>query len=261
MLNKITFLIFLLLLISITQLIAQTESFTISWDLNTEEDINNYQVYRSTSPGASNQIATVQHPGNEYTDANIQKGVQYYYRLAATDYSTNRSDFSSEVSAAIPLISSLQSQMNLPADETIILQLDNYVYDPDNSDETITWTISGNSDISVNISNRVATLITPQDWTGQEQLIFTAEDAFGFSDAFTMTIIAEGDDPPDPPEADPPVFSTIPAQQLNEDTQSTVDLSDYVTDTDSDISNLQFSSHLKTAKCLRLILLKKWIFL
>ena len=183
----------------------------------------------------------MQHPGNEYTDANIQKGVQYYYRLAATDYSTNRSDFSSEVSAAIPLISSLQSQMNLPADETIILQLDNYVYDPDNSDETITWTISGNSDISVNISNRVATLITPQDWTGQEQLIFSAEDAFGFSDAFTMTIIAEGDDPPDPPEADPPVFSTIPAQQLNEDTQSTVDLSDFVSDNDSDISDLQFS--------------------
>ena len=77
MLNKIT-LTLVLIFISLSQIIAQTESFTISWDLNTEPDIYNYHVFRSTSPGASNQIGTVQHPGDQYTDNSIEKGVQYF---------------------------------------------------------------------------------------------------------------------------------------------------------------------------------------
>ena len=96
MLNRPTILI--LLIVSVTQLFAQTESFTISWDLNTEPDIYNYQVYRGTSPGTTNQISVVQHPGNEYTDNDIEKGVQYYYRLRARDISANQSDYSEDTS-------------------------------------------------------------------------------------------------------------------------------------------------------------------
>ena len=45
----------------------------------------------------------------------------------------------------------------------------------------------------------------------------------------------------DDPPLIPPVFSTIPEQQLNEDSQAAIDLTDYVSDSDSDISELQYS--------------------
>lgn len=239
MLSKINLFIYFLLITSTGLLLAQTNSFNISWDANTEPDINSYQLYRGTSPGAANQITSVQHPSHSYSDTNIEKGVLYYYRVKATDLSNNQSDYSSEVSAAIPLISNIPAQISLPAGNQYIMQLDNYVSDPDNSDQTITWSISGNTHISMNISNRVATITAPQSWSGQEQLTFKAEDADGFFDTGIMTITVTGGTPP--PATDPPVFSTIPNQQFNEDTPSSIDLSDYVTDNDTNIKDLQFS--------------------
>lgn len=238
MLNKIIFSISVLCLI-VSQAFSQTESFTISWDLNTESDVSGYQVYRNTSPSASTQIASVTHPDHEYVDSDIEKGVLYYYRLTAGDLSGNRSDYSAEVSAAVPLISGLQSQIVITPGQTRTFQLDDYVSDPDHSDANITWTISGDVSLDVTIANRVATIVAPQNWSGQEQLLFTAEDPDGFSDVFPMTILSENESPP--PVTNPPVFVTIPAQQLNEDTQTTLDLADYVSDNDTDISNLNFS--------------------
>jgi hypothetical protein len=236
MLNKITHTL-LLILISLTTVYAQTNSFTASWDLNSEPDIYNYQVFRGTSAGASDKIGTVQHPTDEYVDNDVEKGVLYYYRAKAVDYSLNQSDYSTEISAAIPLISGLQSQITLAENASIQLQLDNHVFDPDDSDELISWTVSGNANLSVGIENRVATITAPSSWSGQEQLTFNAQDPSGFSDRVTITVIVESDQPP----VIPPVFSTIPAQQLDEDTETTVDLADYVSDMDSDISQLQFS--------------------
>ena len=92
---------------------SQSNSFNLTWDANTETDIYQYKVFRSLTPGASQEIAMVQHPTVNYRDNNVEKGVLYYYRLKAVDFSLNASEYSQEVSAAIPLISGLQGEIIL----------------------------------------------------------------------------------------------------------------------------------------------------
>ncbi|MFC1944554.1 leucine-rich repeat domain-containing protein [Chloroflexota bacterium] len=56
--------------------------------------------------------------------------------------------------------------------------LDNYVNDPDNADEEISWTYSGNTDLIVSIDEyNVATITTPNlGWYGAEAINFRATD-------------------------------------------------------------------------------------
>lgn len=80
----------------------------------------------------------------------------------------------------------------IQADESFApIVLDNYVDDADTPDEEILWSYSGNSELLVNIDNRIAT-ITPPDpsWIGSETITFTAVDPDGLadSDAATFTV-------------------------------------------------------------------------
>lgn len=71
------------------------------------------------------------------------------------------------------------------------INLDDYVTDPDDEDNQITWTCSGNSNITVSISpDRIATLIASEGWSGSETITFTATDPEGLSasDSATFTV-------------------------------------------------------------------------
>ncbi|MCD6374202.1 MAG: hypothetical protein J7L94_01660, partial [Caldisericaceae bacterium] len=85
------------------------------------------------------------------------------------------------------------------------IALDNYVIDPDNADNEIDWTYSGNQDLIVTIdANRVA-IISPPDsnWNGAETITFTATDPGGLSDSDTATFTVN-------PVEDSPVFNGQP---------------------------------------------------
>jgi len=71
------------------------------------------------------------------------------------------------------------------------INLDGYVYDPDHSDSQISWTYSGNSSLSVSISNRVATISAPGGWAGSETITFRATDPGGLydTDSATFTVV------------------------------------------------------------------------
>ncbi|MCP4321368.1 MAG: hypothetical protein GY787_05880, partial [Alteromonadales bacterium] len=56
------------------------------------------------------------------------------------------------------------------------INLDDYVSDPDNSDDEISWSYSGNSSLAVDIVNRVATITYSENWDGTEIITFTATD-------------------------------------------------------------------------------------
>src|SRR5512133_486013 len=79
------------------------------------------------------------------------------------------------------------------------INLDGYVTDPDNADNEITWTYSGNSSLSVSISPaRVATITTPgTHWFGTETITFNAADPSNAnsSDAATFTVNSLNDPP------------------------------------------------------------------
>ena len=76
---------------------AGSQKSLLSWDTNTEDDIDLYRVYRSLDLGAGYAFAgTVSI--NEFTDTGLTNGTTYYYRISATDRSTNESVWSQAVS-------------------------------------------------------------------------------------------------------------------------------------------------------------------
>ena len=73
------------------------------------------------------------------------------------------------------------------------ISLDNYVSDVDNTDAEMTWSYSGNTNLTVSIVSRVATITTPSaDWSGAETITFTATDSGSLwdDDGATFTVTA-----------------------------------------------------------------------
>ncbi|MEJ2049441.1 MAG: putative Ig domain-containing protein [Calditrichota bacterium] len=97
------------------------------------------------------------------------------------------------VSEETPLVSGIPDQTVTQGFDFIPVDLNEYVYDPDNPDDEITWTCSGNINLSISINPmRVASISIPNaQWTGSETIIFTAMDPLGLhsSDAAIFTVI------------------------------------------------------------------------
>ncbi len=114
--------------------------------------------------------------------------------------------------------------------------LDDYVHDPDNSDSELSWSATGQVKLIVNIVQRVASILTPnEDWFGTENITFKVTDPGGLSDSKTVTFKVN-------PVNDPPVVSKIPDQSIDRSrTFASFDLDDYVNDVDNDKSELVWS--------------------
>lgn len=245
MFNKIY--LFFVLFIFIFSLQAQTQKWHLKWDANNESDMFIYRIFKGTAPLPTNKVDSVSHPLNVFEDTQLEKGVLYYYRVQAVNQSLRGSPYSDQVSAAIPLITGFPQEIAMSANETTVLNLDNYVTDPDHADNLLTWTVSGNSavQVAINQSNHNATIQTPASWSAQENLIFTCSDPDTFFDTAALRITSEAD-----PQAQAPQFAQIPRQTTQEDSAFELDLLDFVTDNDSSPDKLHFQitpgQHLQT---------------
>jgi len=78
------------------------EKLYLSWDANTESDINAYRIYRSLTAGftegGDNYIVTKTHPVTAYSDGGLINGEKYYYKIVAVDDMGNTSGASAEAS-------------------------------------------------------------------------------------------------------------------------------------------------------------------
>jgi PKD repeat protein len=93
-----------------------------------------------------------------------------------------------------PVVSDIPDQTISEGGTFATINLDDYVSDVDNADSEMVWTYSGNVELSVDITNRVATITTPGvDWNGSEVITFRATDPGSLYDedaaAFTVTAI------------------------------------------------------------------------
>jgi len=126
-----------------------------------------------------------------------------------------------------PTVSDIPNQTILEGAPFATITLDDYVSDVDHADAEMTWTYAGNSELTVDITNRVATITTPsEDWNAAETITFRATDPGGLfdEDAATFTVTAEGN---------APVVSDIPNQTIIEGgTFTIINLDDYVIDVD-----------------------------
>ncbi len=108
-----------------------------------------------------------------------------------------------------PVVTDIPNQSIAEGSSFTTITLDNYVSDVDNADSEISWTYSGNSQLTVSIASRVATItLTNADWNGSETITFTASDGdLSDNDPATFTVTATND---------PPVVDDIPNQSIAE---------------------------------------------
>ncbi|MBN1968560.1 MAG: T9SS type A sorting domain-containing protein [Candidatus Delongbacteria bacterium] len=125
-----------------------------------------------------------------------------------------------------PVVSNIADQSISPGEEFLTISLDDYVSDDTTPDNQISWSITGNNNLNVDIStSRIVTITYPEGWTGNEMLNFKAIDLDGqfSSDNATFAVLAGANLPP--------VISNIPGQIIIAGDEFEVfDLDDYVSD-------------------------------
>lgn len=90
-----------------------TNTVSLKWKANTEEDVYQYAIYRGTTasfdPSGSTPIAKVRTP--EYRDAVTQTGVTYYYKISALDVAGNESNY-----GAVSVVTGIVSEGGIPTE-------------------------------------------------------------------------------------------------------------------------------------------------
>ncbi|MBN1790239.1 MAG: putative Ig domain-containing protein [Bacteroidales bacterium] len=133
-----------------------------------------------------------------------------------------------------PEVSGIPNQSTPEGSNFSTIVLDDYVTDDHTPDAAISWSYSGNSNLSVSIVDRVATITnTNPDWNGSETITFTATDddatPLSGSDNAIFTVS---------PVNDAPVFTSTPITSA-----SSGSLYSYtVAASDVDLDNLTFEA-------------------
>jgi len=175
-----------------------------------------------------------------------QKGKDYDYNIIGDGHTWENWSrvvgkaleyFFSDAENSPPVVANIPNQTIQEGNSFATIQLDNFVTDPDNVDSEISWSYTGNNELSISIDgNRIATITTPNsEWNGSETITFIATDPEGDSGSddviFTVTNINDG-----------PVISDIPDQIINEGSSfATINLDNFVTDPDNEDSEITWS--------------------
>jgi len=172
----------------------------------------------------TDRIATITTPGADWNGAET-------ITFRATDpdslYDEDGVTFTVTAVNDTPVVSDIPDQNISEGSSFATINLDDYVSDVDDADSDMVWTYSGNTELTVDITDRVATITTPGiDWTGSEPITFRATDPGSLydEDGATFTVTAVNDTP---------VVSDIPDQTISEgESFATINLDDYVSDVD-----------------------------
>lgn len=72
----------------------ESKTVDLSWDPNTEEDFNDYQIYRTTTQQEILTAENLIYQGttNSFSDVNLMAGDTYFYQIVATDIDGNKSN-------------------------------------------------------------------------------------------------------------------------------------------------------------------------
>ena len=147
------------------------------------EDADNEIIWSavSASPNGfgvsinASRIATISYSGGEFAGSAT-------FTFTATDpgalFASNNATFTVTAVNDPPVVADIPNQTVAYGANFATITLDNYVSDPDNADNQITWSFTGNSALTVSIdAGRVATISKPSvDWFGNETITFRATD-------------------------------------------------------------------------------------
>jgi hypothetical protein len=126
--------------------------------------------------------ATTMYPTYKNYDTQPGNADNAYYELITSSGPTNTP----------PVVSDIPNQTIDEGSSFATISLDDYVTDDEDPDMSIIWTFTGNTDLTVVITDRVATITYPGGWIGSETITFTATDtgALFDSDEVTFTVNA-----------------------------------------------------------------------
>ena len=119
-----------------------------------------------------------------------------------------------------PIVSNIP---DIEFDEDTIYELDLSQYVTD--DDEVTWSVNSNI---VNINGNIATITPDKNWNGEEEVTFTASDGT-LEDSETINVRVN-------PVNDAPIVSNIPDVSFTRGGSHQIDLSQYVTDVDSQVT-------------------------
>jgi len=185
-----------------------------------------FNMLLGTSPPYSSGVTYLAFPKIPYSAGS--SNVKYYFEFRDRDDLPPASGITSAISPATaidapdvlqtpgnsaPVVSDIPDQSIAEDGSFASITLDDYVSDVDNANSEITWTYSGNSELTVSIdANRVATVTMPnENWNGSETITFRATDTGGLfaEDSATFEATAVND---------APTMSDITDQPTDEDT-------------------------------------------
>ena len=131
------------------------------------------------------------------------------------------------VPSLAPAIAGAPQRLGIAAGTDSVLQLADYVVDPDDPTDALRWSVDGHSGLLVQISSTGAARIeAPDAFSGIETVRFTAADPSGETASFDLLVFAA-------PEGGEPLLSLLPALDLPPNgADATLDLDDYVFDLD-----------------------------
>jgi len=181
----------------------------LSWDMNTENDVIGYNVYRNTDPdnepwiGPLNENGPIENTG--FLDETVSDLTDYYYSVTVVDEVPNESELSEIVQVSTPLgqrvphVQSSAQDFSIIEDTTDSSSINLLSWFSDMNGDKMWFVCKGqkNIDVTMNRTSGVATLVPNPDWNGFENLTFTANDVHGqVSDTVMVTVIGVND-PPD----------------------------------------------------------------
>ncbi len=109
-----------------------------------------------------------------------------------------------------PRASKIPDQIKYVGEDFTPIALDNYVVDPDHRKEELRWSYTGNKNLSVRISERIATITRiAVNWVGSETIKFIVTDPLGGSDTTSAKFTSQE-------RNHPPVVTPIPDQHILE---------------------------------------------
>ncbi|MBD5464728.1 MAG: PKD domain-containing protein, partial [Lachnospiraceae bacterium] len=73
----------------------------LTWDLNTEEDLKGYKIYRAEEESGVSTVLCPLSATKNYVDSQVEEGRTYIYRVAAVDIAGNEGESSKEAAATI----------------------------------------------------------------------------------------------------------------------------------------------------------------
>lgn len=92
-----------------------------------------------------------------------------------------------------PVVTDIPDQTIAEGESFTTIALDDFVSDVDNTDAELVWSFTGNTELTVSITDWIATITSPNGWTGSETITFHATDPGGLWDedaaVFTVTPI------------------------------------------------------------------------